>query len=646
MDKTRYKIILITLLLLFCICLPIFAAEQPVSFEEKHQDKDSIFLEYSETIKVNEDWSYRREEYKKLKIIKEEARSMGEIPIPYDKERDKIVEISAYTTTSDGKRHKYTKTNDISLYASYPIYLNAMVKMVTMPEVNVGSIIEYKVIIESKGSQIKNAFWKELYFTPHVPTKLFKITLILPKKLDIQYKEFNLTYKPKITQNHTTITYAWEIPDAYDERKAEDYVPPPQVEDLIEGVEFSSIKSWKDISNWYYMLVQKNLKITPDIESAARKAIAGKVALKDKVRAILEYIQDNFRYVSMSLGPYSLEPHPTDEVFKNKYGDCKDLSLLCVAMLKVAGIESSVALFRDEFSITDPKHDLPIPTLFNHVIVLVKDEKGESFYVDPQLKGYDIGEYPLYYQNAYTFVITADGGKFERLPMFPEERTYTRRDINTVINSDGSALSEITSLWPLGTSIETREKLKSLDNTQKEDFYQRLNAMVADGGEVLERRWENFDSRYGRLKSYIKVRQRDAYLVSDGMIILDIAGYQREIEFTKDKRENPIFYPGDTCDETITTYQIPKGFRVLSIPKDFEKDIGFFSVKREYKRDKDKVIIHEVAKHKRIEIPKEKYPRVKEFFDKLPSQTQQRIVLKRTKSWQQKLKEIWAIIRQ
>ena len=624
----------------------VFADEKNLSFEEKHQDKDSIFLEYSETIKVNDDWSYRREEYKKLKIIKEEARSMGEIPILYDKERDKIVELSAYTITPDGKKHRYTKTNDISLYASYPIYSNAMVRMVTMPEVNVGSIIEYKVIIESKGSQIKNAFWKELYFTPNVPSKLFKIMIILPSKLAIQSKEFNLSYKPKIIQNHTTTTYLWEIPDAYDERKAEEYVPPPRVEDLIDCVEFSSIKSWGDISNWYYALVQKNLKITPDIEAAAQKASAGKVSFKDKVRSILEYIQDNFRYVSMSLGPYSLEPHSTDEVFKNKYGDCKDLSLLCVAMLKAAGIESNVALFKDEFSITDPKHDLPIPTLFDHVIVRVKDEKGEGCYVDPQLKGYDIREYPLYYQNAYTFVITEDGGKFERLPMFAEERTCTSKDINTVINSDGSALSEITSLWPLDTSIDTREKLKGLDNTQKEDLYQRLNAMLADGGEVLERKWENFDNRYGRFKSYIKVRQRDAYLVSDGMIIIDIPGYQREIEFTKEKRENPIFYPGYNRDETITTYQIPKGFQVLSIPKDFEKDLGFFSVKREYKRDKDKLIIREVTKQKRIEIPKENYPMVKEFFDKLPAETQQRIVLKKTKSWQQKLKEIWAIIRQ
>ncbi|TAN60579.1 DUF3857 domain-containing protein [bacterium] len=639
------KLIILIAATSLCVGL-VFAEERKQSFEEKHQDKDFIFLEQGETVKVNEDWSYRREQYRKIKILKEGARSMGEIPIPYDKERDRIMELSAHTITSDGRRHRYTKINDISPYAPYPIYSNAMVRMVTLPEVNVGSIIEYKVIIESKGSQIKNAFWKELYFIPKAPVKLYRATFIFSKKLGIQYKEFNLTHKPKITHGRADITYAWEMRDAYDDSKAEDYVPPPRIEDVIEGVEFSSIKSWKDISNWYYALVQKNLRITPDIESAAGKAIAGKVALKDKTRAILEYIQDNFRYVSMSLGQYSLEPHPTDEVFKNKYGDCKDLALLCVAMFKVAGIESNVALFQDEFSITDPKHDLPMPTLFDHVIVLVKDEKGGSFFVDPQLKGFDIGEYPLYYQNAYTFVITQEGGRFERLPMFSQQRTYARKDINTVINSDGSALSEITSLWTLDDSIETREEMKGLDNTQKEDLYQRLNAMLADGGEVLERRWENFDSRYGRLKSYIKVRRRDAYLVSDGMIVLDIAGYQRAIEFTKDKRDNSIFYPGNICDETITTYQTPKGFRALSIPKDFEKDIGFFSVKREYRRDKDKVIIREISRHKRIEVPKEEYPKIKEFFDKLPRDTQQRIVLRKVKSWRQRLEEIREIMKQ
>ena len=104
MNNNYIKVFLVATVVFFHNCLPVFAAEQIASFEEKHQDKDAILLEYNDTIKVNEDWSYRKEKYNKLKILKEEARSMGEIPIPYDKEKDKITELSAYTITPDGKK--------------------------------------------------------------------------------------------------------------------------------------------------------------------------------------------------------------------------------------------------------------------------------------------------------------------------------------------------------------------------------------------------------------------------------------------------------------------------------------------------------------------------------------------------------------
>lgn len=646
MKKNSLFISTITFILLTQNLLFGETQKEAISFEEQHKDKNAMFLLFDLNIKINDDWSYVSKVHQKTKILKEEARDLGEIQLDYDKGRDKITVEQACSITPDGKKHKYSKIQDLKSYGGYPIYTDYMTKVITLPEVNVGAVIERQTTRVSKGFPMEKAFWYFFNFDFSIPAKEINFTITWPKKLKIQYKAFNLDYRPKITENGSTITYSWHLENIYKSAESENYLPAPTPENVTSTAEFSSIQNWSNISNWYYLLIQKNLKINRQIEEAAKKVLKDKTTTKDKIRAILEYIQDNFRYVSMSFGDNSLVPHPTDSVFQNKYGDCKDLSLLCVAMLKVAGIESNVALFKDEFSITDPKHDLPIPALFNHVLVVVKDEKGKSLYVDPLLKGYDIGEYPLYYQNAYTFIITADDGKFERLPIFAEERTYTKKEINTVINSDGSALSEITSFWPLDASIDTREQLKSFDNTQKEDFYQRLNAMLADGGEVLERRWENFDNRYGRLKTYIKVKQRDAYLVSDGMIIIDVSGYQREIEFTKEKRENPIFFPGDTCDETVTTYQIPKGFKILSIPNNIQKDIGFFSVKREYKRDKDRIIIREAAKHKRIEIPKEQYPRVKEFFDKLPSQTQQRIVLKKAKSWKKKLSEIIAIIKQ
>ena len=62
------------------------------------------------------------------------------------------------------------------------------------------------------------------------------------------------------------------------------------------------------------------------LTAKALDLVNGKTSPKDKLRAILEFIQDNFRYVSMSMGDHTVDLHETAEVFKDHYGDCKDLS--------------------------------------------------------------------------------------------------------------------------------------------------------------------------------------------------------------------------------------------------------------------------------------------------------------------------------
>ena len=52
-------------------------------------------------------------------------------------------------------------------------------------------------------------------------------------------------------------------------------------------------------------MINKNTIDDPAIYAKALDLVKGKISSKDKLRAILEFIQDDFRYVSMSLGrPY------------------------------------------------------------------------------------------------------------------------------------------------------------------------------------------------------------------------------------------------------------------------------------------------------------------------------------------------------
>ncbi|MFC1675241.1 DUF3857 domain-containing transglutaminase family protein [Candidatus Omnitrophota bacterium] len=616
--------------------------EKVINFDEETKDESAVFLLHEISYEVKKDWSYVIKVHKKFKVLKEEAKDYGEIPIYYDKGRQKVLNLKAHTITPDGKKHKYTKAQDFKVYEGYPMYSDLMMKMVTLPQVGVGTILEHEYTVVSKGKPIEQAFWYHRGLNLSISVKSGRLSVTFPKELGIQYKEFNLEYKPKITENGSKVTYLWEKDDLIlDEvTQKDDMVPPLRLEDIENYIEFSSIKSWGDISNWFYAQVQENFEITPAIERVAKKVMEGHESVKDKVRAVLEYVQEEFRYVSMSFGDNSIKPHPVKEVFRNKYGDCKDLSLFCMAMLATEGIKSYLVLFNDEYSMTDPKFDLPIPSFFDHVLLLIDDPQEGQYYVDPLLEGFDIGEFPKGVQGGYAFIIDESGGRFGRCPVFDENADYESSSKVIAIDPvDGSAVIETESGWDLEQSISTRDMVKAMTGEEKELFFEILKQRLAAGGEVEYSRINGLDEKYGRLTSESKVKRPDLYPVTDDMIIIELDSLSRAPWFHKEDREKPIFFPFNSLDERKLTYIIPDGFRVSHMPKSVDLDIGGFQFKREIERKDNKVTITDIRRYRRVEFPKEQYPKVKAYFDKLPGRTNQRIVFKRIKLLQDEVRD-------
>jgi len=611
------------------------AVQAPINttkaFEELHKDKKAIFELDEFEIKVNKNFSYQIHEKMRVKILNNSIiDTLGELPISYNSSRSSITSLKAHTIAPDGTIYPCSQIQDLNLYKQ-AIYSDMKIKIITFSQVTVGSILEYEVITDYSRGAIADTFFMDFYLSFRSPVKEQNISFTLPKSLNIAYREYNLKFKPEITEDTHNIRYSWHLTDMYEEPLREGLLPPS--DDLVtDCFQFSSIKSWDNVSVWYYNLVQKNLLITPEIASKAKALTKDKPTIREKTSAILEYIQRDFRYVSMSFGDNGLEPHKTTEVFNNKYGDCKDLSLLCMALLKSVSIDSSIALFNTEFSITDPSKDLPFPTLFDHVLVLVRDPEEGDFFIDPLLDGYDIEEYPLYYQHAYTFVIKAKRGEFKRLPIFSQERIYNESNFTVTIEPDGSATSENHSVWDLNLSIKLRKKYKSMNDDDKRYMFEYLDNAVADGGKVLEREISNLDAKYGPLTSYAKIYNKDEYPITDNMIIIDLTAYQRSNSFTKKERQYPIFYPYNSLEKKTITYKIPKGFEITHMPEDIYLDNGYFSVRKEFTRKKDTITVTKTEKYRRKELPVERYESLRKFCDILPKKTTQRIVLTRKKS--------------
>lgn len=140
-------------------------------------------------------------------------------------------------------------------------------------------------------------------------------------------------------------------------------------------VQASEYRTWSEVVDWAVPLYELNdlgglSDVVWDLEQSGR----------DYETAALDFVQDEIRYLGLELGEGSHVPRQPGAVLGNRYGDCKDKTLLFIALLREAGIQAWPALVSSEGHPIDTW--APSPGAFDHVIVYVEDAQG-GHWVDP-----------------------------------------------------------------------------------------------------------------------------------------------------------------------------------------------------------------------------------------------------------------------
>lgn len=97
--------------------------------------------------------------------------------------------------------------------------------------------------------------------------------------------------------------------------------------------------------------------------------------------AALRMVQDDIRYVSLSVGAGGIYARKPTEVITSGFGDCKDKALLFRTMLRYLGVDALVAL-TDLDQGWGLRRELQQSTVFDHAIVQVK-LGGKTYWFDP-----------------------------------------------------------------------------------------------------------------------------------------------------------------------------------------------------------------------------------------------------------------------
>lgn len=148
----------------------------------------------------------------------------------------------------------------------------------------------------------------------------------------------------------------------------------------MANLQFSEYRNWNEVARWAQTLFSAEVRIDDELASviARIKALPG---TDERASAALQFVQNEIRYFSVSLGESSHRPSAPQVVMKQRFGDCKDKSWLLIAMLRELGIAAQPVLVPLDGGA--PAGDvLPTPGLFDHVIVGI-DIDGKSYFVDP-----------------------------------------------------------------------------------------------------------------------------------------------------------------------------------------------------------------------------------------------------------------------
>lgn len=601
---------------------------------EEYPQAGAFILYCDEKIKINSDHTQLTTAHYIVKILNERGKEdFSETHIDYDSTYEKVELEYARTIKPSGEVVEVGSRNlrDVSKYLNFPLYSNARVFIISFPEISSGAAIEYKVRIYRSQLMQKEDFVLSYFLQTNEPVMNAYFSLDLPKEKSVYLKDINARYntfgavlKPRVKEIDNRLIYTWhfkDIPQIIPEANM-----PAEVE-INPGIIISSFKNWQEIYEWWLPLAKDKIKADAAIKEKVKGLIRFCKTREEKARAIYNFCAREIRYVAVEYGDAGYEPHSAADIFKNKYGDCKDQAILLVTMLREAGISAYPVLVptRGCYNL-DPAFPA---ALFNHCIALAALPQGFVF-MDPTAETCSFGDLPSGDQGRRVFVIKEDGFLIQDIPFYKGGHNLLRQQIKIEVHPD-ETISAQKSIFPFGVYAQAQRYW--LLYTPPELIQEQLKEKIQDIsiGAVLKRyEIKNLQDLNAALELTYSFSGPEYFTLAGPAlrIMPQLTGLDTAL-VAKERRKYPLDFALLESKETILEIGLPVNFVLKYLPENVKQENPWFNYEVEYRQQTGKIIMQQKLESKVEKIPSEEYPKFKEQFSTLAKKIKQRIVLEK-----------------
>jgi hypothetical protein len=621
------------------------AAQQTVP--KYSAETNSVVLLDETTLTVSPDGHAVKRRRHVLKILRPAGRDDGFVQVSFDNDR-KLLSMHVWSIGPDG--HEYQVKDKEMAEKSPPgedgnLYFDVEYLEANPPGRDPGGIVAYETEQRLRPYMSEDNWW----FQSDTPILNQSYTLELPS--GFTYGTSWAHHEPVPVIDLEKQRWRWELKDmpAVDLHN----VPMSPPEEALAGrmsvhYEYPGMANpiggtWQSIGVWYTQLAKDRLTPTPEIAAKTAELTAGKTDFYDRTEAVAEFVQKGIRYFVVSKGIGGLQPHPAADIFRYRYGDCKDKSTLLSAMLSTIGLHSALVMVDTERGFVDP--DAP-SLMGDHMIAAIEIPKG---YDSPKLKSvvtaktgkryliFDptwektaFGQLEHNLQGSYGVLMEGADSQMIAFPVLSPSLNTIHRTASFQLQADGSLKGTIVEKRFGDVSEYRRSMYSSANLKEQQEFLDHQLQHDFTNFTVSEIKVENVEALNKELTTTYSV-VATSYGKKMGPLLMvrpRVLGDEAP-RFNHEPRLVPIDLRETMEVQDEYSIQMPEGYVADEMPDPVSLDMGFAAYKSSTKMDGNTMHYSRTYTVRELTLPPERYGEIQKLAGVIANDEQSSAVFKK-----------------
>ena len=539
--------------------------ELQMTYYNKDSSASAVILDEKNVVYVNpkKDFNYTNEYYVRIKILNKSAFDYGFIEIPYYKSSklEKIEGIT-YNLNSNGEIEKYMLSDQEVYKNNYS--KNIKIERFALPNIKVGSVIEYKFMINNNSYKTYN-----FIFQQSIPSVKSEYTAYLSGSNDYNvrligylspyFNESIIKKKCIYLSKCVKVNYVFkDIPAFVSEKyitSKYNYISRLTFEKTYYDrfVEKGDNLQWRTLDKW----VNKSLENRLNLKSFYKRKLPDSI-LKEtndlkKAKKVFYYIQNH--YISGNN-----EKKTFGQSYKNKVTSSTRINISLFNALKAVG-------FKNVYFMMLSTRENGFPTKlhatlddFNSDLIVILIEK-KKYLLDASDKLLSFGQIPFESLNGEGRVFDFKKGSYWET-IVPEENNNTRVKMKIFFNDEGFINGNKTITRNGYHAIETKKLIKKYSEQEYIKIIESQNPMI----EV-----ENYVLNNKNLKEKPLIEVFDITIEEDEnsyFTINSLLSLENINPFKLETRNYPIDYGYKKKYVYTLNFKLLDGYEFDKIPKD------------------------------------------------------------------------------